>query len=827
MVCWAMATRAQGKFPAAEVLLSRYQNSRSDTGKVRVLLQLDSLYLYNTPETKSVLDSALLLAEQAMKMSQSLGFTAGYQDAEFLAANSLLEKNAVSAALSIVNRATGSTKVHLLVLSGEHYLFKSGGIPQDLDSARLFAIRAESLSNSLHSTDCLDESLSLMGKYYFTLGDFTRGKDCYLRIIRGCQASGNKNKEAFWWSQLEVFIPDTDSTYAEEILYLEKALALYRQTGDEKDEPDVLEDLAYIQEVHNDHIPAERNLLEAISIRKSRDSTKLFRDYYYLTKINLAAGNYQKTLFYALAALRNMEAVGDKNEAGVIYYELGDAYGALGDIAQSIRWYKTALETMIAFRRQYIFPICGRIVHALLQEHRVEEALSYLENFIRLNPPLNPADKELVAQSKGDCYKALGKFSVAEVNYLKMIDFDKQEQAHFNNEIEGREMERMIVGSEAYYTIGSFYVELGKFTSAKPYLVKALLTTSFAPTLSRQRDIHWMLGRVDSAAGDYRAAMDHFEKRRMLNDSLFNIAKSNQIEELKIRYETEEKDSDITHKDQVISIMTAKAQLQQSALKDERIARNAVLLATILMACLFALGYNRYRLKQRNNKKLELQQREINEANNSLRLLVAEKDALIGEKEWLLKEVHHRVKNNLQIMISLLNTQSKFLDSEEAVAAIRESRHRMQAMSLIHQKLYQSENSALVKMQTYVQELVSYLEVSFKPAQPIRFDIQVEAIELDISQAIPVGLILNEAITNAIKYAFPGTKGGTISVLMKRGKDDEIEMDIKDNGIGLPEDFDARCSTTMGMRLMRGLVRQIEARMTLKNEHGLTINIVL
>ncbi len=825
MVCWAIATRAQGKVPIAEELLVRYQNSRSDSNKVRLLLQLDSLYLYNTPESKPVLDSAVLMAEQAMKMSQSLGFAGGYQDAEFLAANSLLEKNEISAALSIVNRAAGAFRVHLLILAGEHYLFKS--VPQNLDSTYLFATRAVNLSDSLHSADCLDASLSLMGKDYFAMGDFTRGKDCYLQIIRGCQASGNKNKEAFWWSELEVYIPDTDSTYAEEILYLEKALSLYRQTGDEKDEPDVLEDLAYIQEVHNDLSQAEDNLLEAINIRQTLDSTKLFRDYYSLTKINLAGGNYQKTLYYALAALRNIQAAGDKNEAGVIYYELGDAYGALGDIEQSIRWYNIALEKMVAFRRQYIFPICGRIVHALLQKDSMDEALSFLENFIRLHPPLNPADRELVAQSRGDCYKALGKFSLAEANYLKMIDCDKQEQAHFNNEIEGREMERMIVGSEAYYTIGSFYVERGKFTSAKPYLQKALTTTSFAPTLSRQRDIHWMLGRVDSAAGDYRSAMYHFEKRRILNDSLFNVAKSNQIEELKIRYETEEKDSDISHKDQVIKIMTGKAELQQAALKEERIARNAVLLASILMACLLALGYNRYRLKQRNNKKLQLQQQEINEANNSLRSLLSEKDGLIEEKEWLLKEVHHRVKNNLQIMISLLNTQSKFLDSEEAIAAIRESRHRMQAMSLVHQKLYQSENSALVKMQTYVQELVSYLEVSFKPSQPIHFDIRVEAIELDISQAIPVGLILNEAITNAIKYAYPGTAGGIISVFMKRGKDDDIEIDIKDNGKGLPDNFDARSSNTMGMRLMRGLVRQIEARMTLINENGLTINIVL
>jgi two-component sensor histidine kinase len=462
-----------------------------------------------------------------------------------------------------------------------------------------------------------------------------------------------------------------------------------------------------------------------------------------------------------------------------------------------------------------------------LQKDSVAEALSFLEGFIRENPPLNPVDKELMAQAKGDCYAALGKYGLAESNYLAMIGWDREEQAHFNKEIAGRDMEKLIVGSEAYYTIGRFYVERSKFALAGRYLRKALATRSFAPSLSRQRDIHWMLGRVDSAAGDYRNAIFHFEQRRILNDSIFNVTKSKQIEELKIMYATEEKDSDIEHKDQIIKILSNQAQLQRTAFRDERIARNAIFFAALLLAALLALSYNRYRLKQGNNIRLQAQQQEINAANASLRILLAEKDGLIGEKEWLLKEVHHRVKNNLQIMISLLNTQSKFLHSEEAIAAIRESRHRMQSMSLVHQKLYQAENSTLVKMQTYVQELVSYLEGSFKPVNPIHFELRIAPIELDISQAIPVGLILNEAVTNAIKYAFQESQGGIIVISMHRGEGDDIELAIKDNGKGLPEDFDFLSSNTMGMRLMRGLARQIEARLTLINENGLTIKITL
>jgi two-component sensor histidine kinase len=819
--------RAQDKAATAELLLIRYQRSGADTNRVRVLLQLDSLYVYKMPATAPVLDSGLLMAKQAMNMSASLRFDKGYEDARYLAAKCLAAKNDLSAVLSLMNNTTGAPKVHMLILIGEHYLYKQGGIRQNLDSAHTFGSVAVSLSDSLHSNESLYESLAFLGKYYFSLGDVKHGKEYFFRIINDYHQSGDKDKEAFWWSELEVNMPDTDSTYAQEKFFLDQALTLYRQTGNRKEEPEILQDLAYIHEIHNELGAAEDGQLEAISIKQSLGNTRVFLNYYYLSKIRLLEGDYQSALNYALAAVRNMEAWGETHKTGMIYFQLADTYRALGDTDQSLRWYRYAFNHLAAFRQQFIFFICSRIVHCLLQKDSAREAFSYLENFTLNNPPMIPVDKEVIAQAKGDCYNALGRYTQAESNYLKMIAWDKQELSHFEIETENREMEKMIVGSEAYYTIGAFYVERGEFKLARPYLAQSLVPWPFAPSLSRRRDIHWMLARVDSAEGNYISAMDHFEQRRRISDSLFNIKKVREIEELKITYETEQKDSDIRHKEQDIGILNRQAQAQAEALREERIARKAIFFAAVLLASLLALSYNRYRLKQRNNKRLQLQQHEINEANASLRTLVSEKDGLIEEKEWLLKEVHHRVKNNLQIMISLLNTQSKFLNNQEAIAAIRESRHRMQAMSLIHQKLYQSENAASVKMQTYVQELVSYLEASIRRPVPVRFDLQLDAIELDISQAIPIGLILNEAITNALKYAFPENSGGIILISMKKTADDNIEVNITDNGRGLPEDFDALASHTMGIRLMRGLARQIEARLSLRNEDGLTINVIL
>ena len=146
----------------------------------------------------------------------------------------------------------------------------------------------------------------------------------------------------------------------------------------------------------------------------------------------------------------------------------------------------------------------------------------------------------------------------------------------------------------------------------------------------------------------------------------------------------------------------------------------------------------------------------MNEKNTEL-------EQLVKDKEWLVKEIHHRVKNNFHIVSSLLEIQSSYLKNKAAISAIKESQHRINSMSIIHQKLYQSETLSTVHMPEYIYELVEYLKESYAIREEISFDVQIENIELSHSFAITLGLILNEAITNAIKYAFHDTHEGKIS----------------------------------------------------------------
>jgi two-component sensor histidine kinase len=201
---------------------------------------------------------------------------------------------------------------------------------------------------------------------------------------------------------------------------------------------------------------------------------------------------------------------------------------------------------------------------------------------------------------------------------------------------------------------------------------------------------------------------------------------------------------------------------------------------------------------------------------------------LLTEKECMLKEIHHRVKNNLQVVMSLLNSQADFLEDNVALSAIQESQHRVRVISLIHQKLYQSEGVARIPMHDYIGEVVAYLHKSYCLHHTVRFEVQVEPIELDVTQAVPLGLIINEVITNAFKYAFPDGRPGTVRLSLHRLAKTTYQFTIADNGVGLPSHYDPSQSPSLGMTLLHGFSSQLGGELTITNTSpsGLTIDLV-
>ncbi len=193
--------------------------------------------------------------------------------------------------------------------------------------------------------------------------------------------------------------------------------------------------------------------------------------------------------------------------------------------------------------------------------------------------------------------------------------------------------------------------------------------------------------------------------------------------------------------------------------------------------------------------------------------------ASLAEKEVLLKEIHHRVKNNLQVISSLLNVQSMYVNDEETLRMLQDSRHRVRSMALVHERLYQAEDLARVDFAEYVRSLASYLIRSYGVASSVKLCVDVSDVSLSVDIAIPCGLILNELISNSFKHAFPNQRPGQINVSFKN-HDGELVLIVRDNGIGVPEGVDFRNTESLGLRLVSTLVAQLEGSIELATTHG-------
>jgi PAS domain S-box-containing protein len=195
--------------------------------------------------------------------------------------------------------------------------------------------------------------------------------------------------------------------------------------------------------------------------------------------------------------------------------------------------------------------------------------------------------------------------------------------------------------------------------------------------------------------------------------------------------------------------------------------------------------------------------------------------ASLREKEVLLREVHHRVKNNMQVISSLLNLQSRHLHDPLIIEAFRDSQRRIRSMALIHERLYQSSDLSRIEFSQYLRNLATHLFHSYQvDADRVRLRMDAEPIYLNINTAIPCGLIVNELVSNSLKHGFPEGRSGEVAVELRRVPEDGYLLRVKDNGIGFPEGLDIRRTETLGMQVVTTLVSQIEASINLNREPG-------
>ena len=714
----------------------------------------------------------------------------------------LPNKSAGELRLLLQESKRDSNRILLLHALGRTYLDQLYSNKRRLltDTAIAIFNHAIKLCDTLQLKTLRYESMLLEGEAYITSGKSAEGKKLFFEVAAIYHTKLDPVMEARTWFQLARKMNRQRENLIDIDVFFEKAITLYKKVHN-------IEGEAVARRYLADHLfqtkkfsLAEKELLQALDLLHKAGNREVANVYYLLSVVNRYRGSYEKSLLYVIKCVENAEHNKDTAKIDVFYGELALVYEELGRAEESSQWYRKTLEKRIRQPKDpvFIYRTAGLLIRQLIKLKKSKEALVLMDSLVAKNPPQNSFDKAIVAQNLAYCCDGLKRYPEAEKYFLEMAAYFKD--ASFEDELI----------SIANMDIGRFYLQRGQFNKAHSYLDTALVY-KWDNRLLDQKELYQMLFTADSALGNYFAAIKDVQQYQVLNDSIYNERKSRQIEELTIQYETEKKE-------QSIRLLEKERRLQQIELTKEQNTKRWIVGVALLLIVIIGLLVNNSRVKQRANRKLQIQQKQIEKKNSSLHHLVA-------EKEWLVREIHHRVKNNFHIVMGLLRTQAAYLQGAEAIQAVAESQQRIQAMSLVHQKLYQSDNLSAINMADYIHELIDYLKDSFRTGHTIQFNLQIDPVKLHVSQCIPLGLILNEAVTNAIKHAFPDKREGLIDISLKDIAPDHFLLAIKDNGIGLPAAFDPANRASMGMKLMRGLSDDLDATFLVNNNGGTEITL--
>jgi two-component sensor histidine kinase len=737
-------------------------------------------------------DSVMLIASRLTGMPFLIPYNEGFQD-RISPGTDLINAGMISEAKQMLDVSNGENKIQLLLELGTWYLHRPGTHSKDLDTAKFYTETASKLVTEGKYLKWGDVCLFLLAELYYQERNISGSKNSLVQIISSGQHQENIEMVARCYQQLGKQLPDSDSM---KLVYYKKSFDLYKKLNLKEKEIELLGDISAYHRQVNMYL-MEQDLRQILLLQHLSGFKHTLYAQNIFSYVRLNQAMFLDALEYADSALENVKWSGITALNGPFFIRTGAANIGLGKNEEALTWFRKTLET--GRKDNYLFWYKSLIFAAelLYRTNRTEESLAMINRVTLQFPPSTVWEKIQILSLKGMCYKNLNKYQLADKYFMELI--------RLTNENPGADPHEQL--STTYMEIADFYATAGNIKNAYLFLKKETLSSRNGHIFD-QAQKYSLLSKLDSIAGNYKSALLNHIQYKIYYDSSIAIDQRKKLEELT----AEKKDKDLL-------LLKQQGIAKEAQLTKSKLTRNIMIAGSLILLVFIGLLYNRFRLKQRTNKQLEYQQKEITKKNIILQHLVE-------EKEWLLKEVHHRVKNNLQTVVSLLELQSENLH-DEALSAIQDSQNRIYAMSLIHQKLYQTENIASINMQPYLLELINQLQAIYNPVHKIKFDLQVEAVGLDVSQAIPVGLIVNEAVTNAIKYAFNyGISYPEISIILQQSKKNILKLTVTDNGIGIPSNFDIDKTTGLGFKLMKGLVEDIEGTFTVEKNQGTVITVV-
>ena len=489
-------------------------------------------------------------------------------------------------------------------------------------------------------------------------------------------------------------------------------------------------------------------------------------------------GQLGRAADYAVEALRLGEDLHDKKAIALAYSDLSNIFWKQAKYDKGLKY---GIKSIVIFEEREIIDLdydftLYVVANNYLKLNRHEEALKYYEHSLAIGERYgfynNLSD---VYISLVDLYAYLGQYSKAEsaginaVKYATLLDND-------------------FMLMRSWLSIGKLQNLQGNYKYAIESLKTSLdvATTEFGDEFYLSQ-VYEALGKAFAGDHDYMEAYKAFSKYDGLKQEIFTAESDQRIALLQTEFEVAQKEDTIL--------------LQQGTIRKQK--SNQMLTSTITGLLLFLLivGFVAIRINRRKNKLLQQQNQ---------------------EKEFLIKEIHHRVKNNLEVVSSLLTLQSTHIEDKKIKENMCQIQNRIQSMSMIHQNLYQGKNLGSIEMKNYFKILGDYVLQSYSAGQKIVMVYDMEEIELNVDIATPIGLIVNELITNSLKYAFPNNLIGVITISLVQ-KSTYLELTVTDNGIGIKKGNQTH-GTGFGTQLITLLTKQLDGKMVLHQKKGTSVS---
>ncbi|MCP4440855.1 MAG: tetratricopeptide repeat protein [Aureispira sp.] len=494
---------------------------------------------------------------------------------------------------------------------------------------------------------------------------------------------------------------------------------------------------------------------------------------------------YEKASNAYFQALKILDKQDDLSLRSRIYNGMGTVYHVQADRPMAAKYYKKALDIRQE-RKEWsrMAPLYNNLGVLFRQEEQYDSAKYYYLEGIRVRQMIkDTAGIGGILNNLGAMYYFLGKYDTAITYY-----HDARELG-----VQSRDTSDIFT---AELNLGGTYIKLEEYAKAKKYLEQAAISAEGNTHDVNEERLKYIYSVFYEKQGDYKNAYAKLKDYIIYYQKIKKRETRELTKDMEAKYENTKKEQEITILKQKRELQAATLQKKDLEITVQKKLRNWLILGTVLLLGLIGIIWTFYKKQQHINALLEEQKKAI-EAQNK-------------EKEVLLKEVHHRVKNNLQIISSLLNIQSRRIDHAPSKAAFKEIRNRIKSIALIHQKLYMNDDIANIDVVTYIQELVRNIMRSYSgQGKQLELDFDLKPLQLSLTTAVSLGLIVNELVSNCFKYAFVDAQKGKITISLDVVEGNKYLLSVADNGQGVDADILEQKRRSYGLSMILSLAKKM------------------